>query len=122
MLAICFVSALFLASCNGDKDSRIEVNPQDLYGLWYSESSITHGFWRYNSDGTGTAWDPDDDVHEGEENTKFTWEIEVDQITHIFKGEQGNQNDPKIYTITAISSSSMTWDDGYGNIKYFDRR
>ncbi|MBR1850965.1 MAG: hypothetical protein IJ789_06290 [Bacteroidales bacterium] len=114
---------LFVASCGTDsKKQGLELQPSQLYGLWYSESSVTHGYWRYNSNMTGTAWDPDEDVEEGESNTIFTWEVEEDQLTHIFTGIEGYQAVPKIYTVTAISDNAMTWKDSYGNIKTFTKQ
>ncbi len=124
MLAVVVLAAVSLVSCGNDsKETHIDVNPNDLYGLWYSpEHTVLHGFWRYNSDGTGTAWDEDEDVHEGEENTMFTWTLDVDELTHVFRGEQGHQADPKIYYITSINTQSMTWRDRYNNTYKFERQ
>lgn len=105
------LAALLASSCH-EEEVRINVNPDQLYGLWVKNG--TQEYWRYLSDSTGVTWDVADDITEEESNLRFEWSVEGDVLTHIFRGEQGNQAVPKVYTIKGISASSMSWRDDYG--------
>lgn len=95
-----------------EKDEHIVVSESQLYGKWVKQS--TQEYWRYNDDRSGVTWDESEDVSEEESNLTYEWSIGGDQLTHVFHGQQGNQSVPKVYTITAISASSMSWKDDYG--------
>ena len=95
-----------------DHDVHINVSEEQLYGCW--QKSGTEEYWRYNAGGTGVTWDEAEDVSESESNLTFTWSIREDELTHIFRGEMGNQAVPKVYTIKSISETTMQWEDDYG--------
>ena len=95
-----------------EQDNHITVSEDQLYGCWVK--SGTHEYWRYRDDGSGVTWDEDDDISEEESNLTFTWTVRGDELTHIFRGEGNNMYVPKIYTIKAISTSTMEWEDDYG--------
>ena len=79
-----------------------------IYGKWQTAQE----FWVYDAAGTGHTWDEADDVTEAEAQ-QFVWEIEGDalHITHI--GEMGEQI-PKDYILTELSSTTLSYKDGYG--------
>lgn len=95
-----------------EKDEHITVSESQLYGKWVKQS--TQEYWRYNADHSGVTWDESEDVTEEESNLTYEWTVNGDVITHVFHGAQGNQSVPKVYTITEIDASHMTWEDDYG--------
>ena len=109
LLAVC---SLFASCSLFENDNHITVSENQLYGCWVKTG--TQEYWRYNENGTGVTWDESEDVSEEESNLTFTWSVREDELTHIFSGSMDNQYVPKIYTIKAISSSSMSWEDDYG--------
>lgn len=115
-LALC---SLFASCSLFEQDNHITVSEDQLYGCWVLEG--TQEYWRYRDDGTGVTWDEGEDVGEEESNMTYTWEVRGDELTHIFRGEMGNQADPKTYVIKAISSSSMEWED-YGRLLKTDHK
>lgn len=98
--------ALMLSACTGG------VDESQLYGLWVKSNS--QEYWRYRTDGGGVTWDASEDITEEESNLTYQWTLNGDRLTHVFSGAQGNQAVPKVYTITAISTSAMMWKDDYG--------
>lgn len=103
--------ALCMAGC-GEKQNPITVSDEQLYGCWVKNGS--QEYWRYLEGGTGVTWDEAEDITEEESNLRFEWSVTGDQLTHIFRGEQGNQAVPKVYTVRGISASAMSWEDDYG--------
>lgn len=103
--------ALTMSACH-EEEIHLNVTPDQLEGCWVKNGS--QEYWRYLVDGTGVTWDESEDMTEEESNLHFEWSVGGDVLTHIFHGEQGNQNVPKIYTIKGISASQMSWEDDYG--------
>jgi len=107
--AIALLAMLF-AACN--KDTHIHVDESQLVGRWVK--SGTQEYWRYNTDRTGVTWDESEDITEEESNLTYTWSIDEDVLTHIFRGAMDNQAVPKVYTIKEITSTTMRREDDYG--------
>ena len=106
-------SFLLLTSCSlFEHDNHITVSDDQLYGCWVKDGS--QEYWRYRDDGSGVTWDEAEDITEQESNLTYTWTVRGDELTHIFRGEMGNQAVPKVYTITAITYSTMNWEDDFG--------
>ena len=105
------VAALVATACH-DERTHITVNETDLHGKW--QKTETQEYWRYNADGTGVTWDEAEDVSEEESNLTYFWTVNGDVLTHVFTGAMENQAVPKVYTVTAISSTAMSWEDDYG--------
>ena len=102
--------ALLAAGCH-KPETHITVEPEQLLGKWQKDGS--QEYWRYRSDSTGVTWDEAEDVSEEESNLTFEWTINGDRLTHVFRGAQGNQAVPKVYTVKEISESTMRWQDDY---------
>lgn len=105
-LLISLALIALLASC-----STFETKTFDkalIYGKWQSAKE----YWVYDANGTGHTWDEADDVTEAEAQ-QFVWEIEGNalHVTHI--GEMGEQI-PKDYTLTELTSTTLSYKDGYG--------
>ena len=98
-----------------DKETHINVEPEQLYGKW--QEGTTEVYWRYLSDSTGVTWDEGEEISEQESNLTYRWTVHGDVLTHVFTGAQGNQAVPKVYTITEINNSRMEWKDDYGMTK-----
>ena len=64
------------------------------------------------ADGTGGTWDTADDVTE-EEAQDFTWTLVNAELTHIHILEIGGHV-PKVYTVTELTSSTLTYNDDFG--------
>lgn len=97
-----------LASCTLGPSDKDNFDSSLIYGKWQSGQE----YWVYDMSGTGHTWDEADDVTEAEAQ-QFVWEIEGASlhITHI--GEMGEQI-PKDYTLTELSSTTLSYKDGYG--------
>lgn len=109
LLGVCLVIP---TSCKKD---RLEVKPDQLWGEW----AMNDYHWTFNEDFsgkkiyTGGDYDPDDET-----NGDFTWNVDVDELEVIFTTYQIT----KLFTITDISSSSMTWEDVYGRTMKFTKQ
>ncbi len=101
---------LFAACFPAEK--HIDVDPQMLHGKWLKVG--TQEYWRYYDSGEGATWDESEGKTEATTNLTYTWDLAQDELTHWFRGEQGNQMVPKVYTIKEITSNSMRWRDAYG--------
>ncbi len=113
ILKIVFAALVaFSAAGCGEKEVPITVSDEQLYGCWVKNG--TQEYWRYVEGGTGVTWDEAEDVTEEESNLTFEWSVAGDRLTHVFRGEQGNQAVPKVYTVKGMSPSSMSWEDDYG--------
>ena len=102
---------LMVSACH-EEEVHIVVTPDQVTGCWVKNS--TQEYWRYLDDGTGVTWDESEDHTEAESNLRFEWSVSGDVLTHIFRGEEGNQAVPKVYTVKGISPSAMSWEDDYG--------
>lgn len=105
--------AILAAGCQ-EKETHLTVEPDQLIGKWLrTDSQEDQEYWRYRNDYTGVTWNEAEDISEEESNLTFEWTLAGDRLTHVFRGEQGNQAVPKVYTITAISETTMQWRDDY---------
>ena len=109
LLAILF--APLFAACFGE-DTHIDVDPSQIHGKWIKVGS--QEYWRYYASGNGATWDESEGKTEETTNLTYTWQLDRDELTHWFRGEQENQMVPKVYTIKEITSISMKWKDNYG--------
>ncbi len=85
-----------------------------LIGKWTRPSTLTDGqdCYRYNADYTGAAWDTGEVAGE-EEAQPFTWTLEGAVLTQLHQGEMG-QVVPKVYTLTTLNDSTLSYKDDYG--------
>lgn len=112
ILKISVLLLAFLAAGCVEKENPVDVSDEQLYGCWVKNG--TQEYWRYLEGGTGVTWDEAEDVTEEESNLTFEWSVAGDRLTHLFRGEEGTQAVPKVYTVKGISTSSMSWEDDYG--------
>lgn len=109
---VCF-STLSMVSCI---DMTIETFDENLlYGKWQSGTL----YYKYISDGSGTTWDTADDVTEAEAQA-FSWTLVNDELTHIYILEIGGSV-PKIYTVTELTATSLTYEDDFGKVFTFSK-
>ena len=104
-LSMFIVVSILAVSCETLETSFDEVL---LVGKWQSGTV----YYKYLDDGTGGTWDTADDVTE-EEAQDFTWTLVNAELTHIHILEIGGSV-PKVYTVTELSSSSLTYHDDFG--------
>ena len=85
-----------------------------LIGKWARPSTSSGGqdCYRYNADYTGAAWDTGEVAGE-EEAQPFTWSLEGAVLTQLHQGEMG-QVVPKVYTLTTLNDSTLSYKDDYG--------
>ena len=85
-----------------------------LIGQWNRPSTLTDGqdCYRYNADYTGATWDTGEVAGE-EEAQPFTWSLEGAVLTQLHQGEMG-QVVPKVYTLTTLNDSTLSYKDDYG--------
>lgn len=110
-----FAIIVSMSSCSPDND--VELDQTLLYGKWQETNSLN--FEVYKADGTGYTWDEADDVTEAEAQP-FTWTLEGDVLTHIHIMEMG-ANIPKVYTVTKLTATELTYEDDYGKTHTFDK-
>ena len=110
-----FAIIVSMSSCSPDND--VELDQTLLYGKWQETTSLN--FEVYKADGTGYTWDEADDVTEAEAQP-FTWTLEGDVLTHIHIMEMG-ANIPKVYTVTKLTATELTYEDDYGKTHTFDK-
>ena len=117
-LAIFAISAIIvsMSSCSPDKD--VEFDKTLLTGKWQETNTLN--FEVYNADGTGYTWDEADDVTEAEAQ-QFTWTLEEDVLTHIHIMEMGG-NIPKVYTVTKLTATELTYEDDFGKTHTFNKK
>ena len=85
-----------------------------LIGKWTRPSTLTDGqdCYRYNADYTGATWDTGEVAVE-EEAQPFTWSLEGAVLTQVHQGKMG-QVVPKVYTLTTLNDSTLSYKDDYG--------
>ena len=85
-----------------------------LIGKWTRPSTLSDGqdCYRYNADYTGATWDTGEVAVE-EEAQPFTWSLEGAVLTQVHQGEMG-QVVPKVYTLTTLNDSTLSYKDDYG--------
>lgn len=109
LMVLCFVSiALLSTSCTKEEDK--DFDQQLLLGKWVSGTD----FYRYDAGGTGVNWDTADDVKESE-GKKFTWTLVKEDLTHIHIMDSGEAEVPKVYTVTELSATTLSYKDDFGN-------
>ncbi len=114
-LSIILFTAFTMVSCFPEDINEEKFDETLLYGKWKAETL----FYNYKFDGTGTTWDTSDDVTE-EEAQNFTWTLESSELTHIYILEIGGSV-PKIYTITELTATKLTYEDDFGNAQTFTK-
>ena len=117
-LAIIAVTTIIVSMSSCSPDSDVEFDKTLLYGKW--QENKTKNFEVYNSDGTGYTWDEADDVTEAEAQ-QFTWTLEGDALTHIHIMEMG-ANIPKVYTVTKLTATELTYKDDFGKTHTFNKQ
>ena len=108
------IAALVITSCTKEEE-EISFEENLIVGKWQSGTL----FERYDADKNGVSWDTADDVTE-EEAQAFTWTITKDQLEQIHIIENGGSV-PKVYTITTLNATVLTYKDDYGSTKTFSK-
>ena len=117
-LAIIAVTTIIVSMSSCSPDSDVEFDKTLLYGKW--QENKTKNFEVYNSDGTGYTWDEADDVTEAEAQP-FEWTLEGENLTHIHIMEMG-ANIPKVYTVTKLTATELTYKDDFGKTHTFNKQ
>jgi len=103
---------LGVSSCGDIIDDNDNFDATLLYGRW-QEGTV---FERYDESGLGATWDTDDDLEE-EEAQLFKWSLEGSTLIHEHLGQFVTV--PKVYTVTTLNSSQLTYHDDYGTTHYY---
>ncbi len=106
------VASVLMGSC---EDPIVTFNAPDMVGKWVRGTE----FYRYDSNHSGVTWDTADDVSE-QEGQPFTWTLDGDQLTLVHQMEMGGVV-PKVYTVTVLSSSTLTYRDNYNQTFTYSR-
>ncbi len=117
-LAIIAVTAIIVSMSSCAPDTDIEFEKTLLYGKWQENNTLN--FEVYNEDGTGYTWDEAEDVTEAEAQP-FTWTLEGDALTHIHIMEMG-ADIPKIYTVTKLTVTELSYEDEFGKTHTFNKK
>ena len=111
-LVIMLVSMLAFYSCS----SETEFDESLLIGKWKSGTE----YYRYDFSGTGVTWDTADDVTEAD-GQAFTWTLEKSELTHIHIMETGGTGVPKVYTVTVLNTTTLSYKDDFGKSYTFTK-
>jgi len=106
-LGLCIVAAVLFVACDPIVEQSFDETL--LYGKWQSNTL----FYKYLTDGTGATWNTADDVTEAEAQ-KFTWTLVQSELTQIHAMEIGSTVVTKIYTVTELTDSTLTYNDDFG--------
>ena len=111
---VCLVVLLsvILISCEEEASSFQE---SFLIGKWQSGTV----YYKYATNYSGATWDTSDDVTEAEAQP-FTWSLVQAELTHIHIMEMGG-NVPKVYTVTELTASKLTYKDNFGKSYSFTK-
>ena len=102
---------LGVSSCNG-LGGETSFDASLLYGRW-QEGSV---YERYDESGMGATWDVSDDVSEAEAQL-FKWSLDGSMLVHEHIGTFVTV--PKVYTVTQLDATQLTYSDDYGKTHYF---
>ena len=113
VIAACLGSIVLIlfSSC----ETPVTFDETLLIGKWTRPSTLNddgQDCYRYNADYTGAAWDTGEVAGE-EEAQPFTWTLEGAVLTQVHQGEMG-QVVPKVYTLTTLNDSTLSYKDDYG--------
>lgn len=104
-LLSCVMVAFIFTSCEMVDTSFDETL---LIGKWKSGTE----YYRYDTQGSGVTWDTADDVTE-EEGQAFTWTLQSSSLTHIHIMQTGGNGVPKIYTVTELTATTLSYKDDF---------
>jgi hypothetical protein len=107
---------LLIALVAGSCDKLSSFDRLLLVGKWESGTL----FDRYFANGTGYSWDEGDDVGE-DEAQKFDWTLEDSELTRFEHMEISGVKIPKIYTITELTSTRLSYKDDFGRSYSFTK-
>ena len=109
-VSLASIVLILFSSC----ETPVTFDETLLIGQWNRPSTLTDGqdCYRYNADYTGAAWDTGEVAGE-EEAQPFTWTLEGAVLTQLHQGEMG-QVVPKVYTLTTLNDSTLSYKDDYG--------
>lgn len=125
LLILC-CAVLTMVSCD-----KIKFKPDKelMYGTWVGKD-VHYRFDRtYRAyelfDSTtvqvnGAYWNPAEDVNE-DEAIGLIWTLDEDDLTVVKQMYMGGKV-PNAYTVTALTESSMTWKDDFGNTTTFAKK
>ena len=109
-VSLASIVLILFSSC----ETPVTFDETLLIGQWTRPSTLSDGqdCYRYNADYTGAAWDTGELAGEEEAQT-FTWSLEGAVLTQVHQGEMG-QVVPKVYTLTTLNDSTLSYKDDYG--------
>ncbi len=113
-LLVCMSFAIIFNSCKKEEESFDETL---LIGKWKSGTV----YERYDSNGKGATWDTSDGVTE-ELAQEFTWTLDKSDLTQIHIMELGQENVPKYYTVTELTSTTLKYKDDFGVSHSFSKQ
>lgn len=111
------IGLLFLlgfSACGGIDFNDDEFEVSYLYGRW-QEGTV---YERYDSSGDGATWDEGDEVYEEEAQT-FKWTLDGSTLIHEHTGIFVSV--PKVYTVTSLTPTTLSYRDDYGTSHHFTK-
>ena len=127
---ILWITLLFvtvgLSSCGIIGDDT-QIDESLLYGKW-QEGTVYERYYDSNIDFVlpsgdtiqvnGITWDESDDISEDEAQA-FKWSLTGSTLKHVYVGTFIEV--PMIYTVTTLTSSSLCYEDDYGEVHQFSK-
>lgn len=128
IVKILFGILLIAGFCScGEPSQGDDFDEALLYGTW-KEGSVYERYFATSVDFVmvngetvkvnGKTWDVSDDISEDEAQA-FNWTLSGTMLTHEHVSTFVNV--PKIYTITSLTSSKLSYCDDYGNTHHFSK-
>lgn len=100
-----------------------------IYGTWKTGETyyrFDNSEWNYTLADTttvkvnGVRWNPSEDVTEAE-GQPFKWTLTEANLTIVHQQYMGGVV-PKTYTVKSLTTTTMTWQDNYGNTTTLDKQ
>jgi hypothetical protein len=112
LVSFLVVSALF-QSCGKEE----EFNEKLLIGNWKPISG-TRMYFRYNPNGTGVTWNPDED-YGPDDGKKFIWKLEKTELEQRHNIEIIDEDIIiRLYTVSELNETTLRYRDDFGSYSF----
>ena len=108
-LIACASISLMFYSCSKDEAS---FDQSLLIGTWKQVDGADTYYYKYIAGNTGKYWY--NDLTENQARS-FTWTLNKADLTITHQAELGSTAVPEYYTVTALSSTTLTYKDNSGS-------
>ena len=126
-LSILAVIIIAMTSCFNTSEEPTFVEA-DLLGLWQEKGTEVYVRFTNEKDNTGEykygrEWDESEDIFESDllpyGNGWFKYKLVKSDLTEIHLMGNGGADIPKVYVVTKLTDSELTYKDDFGKTHYY---